>query len=259
VVSADDLLTPGSLSRAVSLMECHESIGFVYGRAQHFRGLPRQATSKPERWVLWNGADWLERRCKDGYNVIASPEVVMRADLLRRLGGYNSNLPHSGDLELWLRAAAVADVGYVAGPSQALYRQHGANMHHTVFGVTDFHGQLVDLEHRWRAFSSVVHGVGIANASRLDSHVRARLAEEALWRACHAFERGLAEFPVAAFEDFASSLDPRSSDSQWARRLRRRKALGMTALPIHPLWAPSLVSGKLGRLERQWRLRTAGV
>ncbi len=33
LLSADDLLTPGALSRAVRLMDAHPEVGFTYGRA----------------------------------------------------------------------------------------------------------------------------------------------------------------------------------------------------------------------------------
>src|SRR5580658_4239604 len=36
LLSADDLLTPGSLGRAVRVMEADKSIGMVYGRTIHF-------------------------------------------------------------------------------------------------------------------------------------------------------------------------------------------------------------------------------
>ena len=48
----------------------------------------------------------------------------MRNSVQQAIGGYNPDLPHSGDFEMWLRAAAVADVGRVNGPCQAFYRVH---------------------------------------------------------------------------------------------------------------------------------------
>src|SRR5262245_25677862 len=37
LLSADDMLTPGALLRAVRLMDEHPEVGFVYGRALSFR------------------------------------------------------------------------------------------------------------------------------------------------------------------------------------------------------------------------------
>ena len=38
LLSADDLLAPGSLARAAALLEAHPAVGFVYGRAVEFSG-----------------------------------------------------------------------------------------------------------------------------------------------------------------------------------------------------------------------------
>src|SRR5262245_11354896 len=55
VLCADDLLTPGSLARAVAVMETHPEVAFAYGTDVH-RGdtdiLPMSASSKEEaQWL----------------------------------------------------------------------------------------------------------------------------------------------------------------------------------------------------------------
>ena len=57
--------------------------------------------------------------------------------------------PHSGDLELWLRIAAVSDVAYVRGVPQAIYRVHPRSMLRSRYA-----DPLVDLRHRKAAFDS---------------------------------------------------------------------------------------------------------
>ena len=52
----------------------------------------------------------------------------MRTSLLQRVGGFDTRLPHTGDIELWMRLAAYSDVGYVRGADQAYYRTHEENM-----------------------------------------------------------------------------------------------------------------------------------
>ena len=74
----------------------------------------------------------------------------MRTDVVRQIGGYNSELPKSGDLEYWLRTAARWDVGRVNGRVQAYYRQHGANMHNMTLPA-----MAADVQHRLMAFSYV--------------------------------------------------------------------------------------------------------
>lgn len=148
LLSADDLIAPGALARAAALMEAHPRVGMVYG-------LPRDFTEQPppvplhERttWTVWGGMNWIALACARGRNFILSPEVVMRTAAVLDIGAYSATLPHSGDLEYWLRAAASWDVGRINGPVQAFYRVHGANMHQTEFAAA-----AVDLRHRLEAF-----------------------------------------------------------------------------------------------------------
>src|SRR5690606_24839982 len=59
--------------------------------------------------------------------LVATPTAVVRSALLKMVGGYLPEFPHAGDMEMWLRLAAHAGVGFVATP-QAVYRMHGDNM-----------------------------------------------------------------------------------------------------------------------------------
>jgi glycosyltransferase involved in cell wall biosynthesis len=142
LLSADDMLAPGSLARATALMESDPTIGLVYGHVETIGDDVLEVEPQPRGrtgWTRWDGREWIARVCGQGRNVIVSPEVVMRRGLLQELGGYDARLPHSGDLYLWLRAAARGAIGRVNGPVQAYYRVHGTNMHTTEFaGVRDY-------------------------------------------------------------------------------------------------------------------------
>ena len=139
LLSADDLLAPGSLARATALLETHPSVGFCYGHVVTFTDRPPSVVrERVGSWTVWPGRSWSSLRWWQGRNAIWSPEVVMRATVQRRIGGYRPEYPHTGDLEMWLRAAAVSDVGRVDGPDQAYYRLHPASMHATTFeGLAD--------------------------------------------------------------------------------------------------------------------------
>jgi hypothetical protein len=138
LLSADDLLTPGCLARAAALMEAYPSVGLTYGFPVDFSDNHRPpARTTTRSWIIWPGHDWLAHRCKLGQNVIRSPEVMLRTSVLRQIGGYRADLPHAADFELWMRAATVCDIGYVAGADQAYYRIHASNMHHSTFDMVD--------------------------------------------------------------------------------------------------------------------------
>jgi glycosyltransferase involved in cell wall biosynthesis len=260
-LSADDLLPKNSLTRAVALLEAEPSLGFVYGYAAHFVGSPPPTESTVRAWVTWSGEDWIAARCRSGFNVIQTTEVVMRTDVVRAVGYYRLDLPHSGDLELWMRMATIAGVGFVAGPDQALYRLHDAQMHTKDFRQGTVDGQLVDVEHRWLAFQALFADASgdLLGAEQLEATARRTIASEALNRANYAFARGFKDFPIEQFEQFARDLEPGISHSPAMRALARRKRLGMSALPVHPLWAPRAGLQRLENRGRQWRRKRVGV
>ena len=147
LLSADDLLAPGALARATAIMQKYPRVGLVYGFAPDFDGVPVAHSGLLRHCHVWRGQRWLDYVSRSGQNPVSTPAAVMRRDVLVTIGGYDSSLPHTADLLMWLRAAACADVGYVSGVDQAFYRVHGANMH-----STDFDGLNTDKDERRTAF-----------------------------------------------------------------------------------------------------------
>ncbi len=181
-LDADDLLTPGSLARSVAFAEHNPNVGFVYGEPIAFSGPPLpHARTTPTSWSVWPGHDWLAHVCRLGYNAIAQPEALIRTATLRAAGYYNPALPHTFDMEMWMRLAVLADVGTIDGADQGYYRIHSASMQHTINS-----GILRDLEGRRDAFISVLTGPGkdVANAGELLTTARRTLAVKALRHAC---------------------------------------------------------------------------
>ena len=128
LISADDVLAPGALARSAAVLQAHPSVGLVYGFAPVFSEAPPRPRTWLLGWTIWTGEEWLERVCARGRNVMHSPEAMMRTSVLRAIGGYNSNMPKTSDLYMWLCAAAHSDIAFVDGPDQAYYRLHGENM-----------------------------------------------------------------------------------------------------------------------------------
>jgi glycosyltransferase involved in cell wall biosynthesis len=255
LLSADDILAPGSLSRAVGVMDADKGVGMVYGRTIHFEQeaeLPR-VDAREFGCTRWSGAEWLKGRCRAGHNVITSPEAVVRGSVQRAVGGYRPELPHTGDLEMWLRIAAVANIAYVVGPPQAFYRVHPASMLRT-----KFHGSLVDLKERKSAFDVFFfHQQHIlTDADRLHTLANCALAREALWDACRAYDHNqveasyadqLVEFAVTAY-DGATSLPEYAA-------LRRRRLLGPLVCNRTQVFAAPALARKIRRwaLKRRWQ------
>jgi glycosyltransferase involved in cell wall biosynthesis len=260
-LSADDLLPHNSLTRAAALLEAEPGVGFVYGRTVPFHGNPPAPVTDVTGWLTWQGADWIAARCRTGYNVIATTEVVWRRTLMDEVGPYRLDLPHSGDLELWMRMATACDVGFVVGPDQAFYSQHDSNMHTSMFGSGTMDGQFIDLDERWKAFAALFESPPrrVGDFAVYEQIARRTFAHEAISRASYAYARGFRQFPVAKFEEYACDLDPTVTTTSAYRGLQRRKKIGMWPLPLNPLWAPRWALERMSGPVRAWRRGRVGV
>ena len=95
----------------------------------------------------------------------------MRRSDIEEIGGYDARFPHTSDLAMWLQAAGRGGVGRVNGAVQALYRDHGQNMH-----LTRFAGALTDLRECRRTFETFVSDPEVVDgngAVRVDQMRRA--------------------------------------------------------------------------------------
>ncbi len=250
LLSADDLLTPGALARATGVLEANPRVGFVYGHPIRWSDDVARpvACTRSDGINLWSGIDWLQRVCRLRHSVISSPEVVVRTEVQKRIGGYLPALPHTGDIEMWLRFAVHSDVAYIKGADQAFYRTHSANM--TKERVT-----LVDLQQRKAAFDAIfdAYSTRIPSARGVRAGVNRGLAREALWEACSAYEREQVDTtPIADLREFARAAYGRIDrlPEYWGLRWRRR--LGAhTCARIRPFLL-STVSRRV-RNELWWR------
>jgi hypothetical protein len=251
LMSADDALAPGALARATALMEAEPSVGLVYGFPIVFSDELPAASTRVRTWSVWSGREWIEGRCRRGENCIHNPEVVLRTSVQHAIGGYDPDLPHSGDLEMWLRAAAFADVGRVNGPPQAYYRVHQQSMQRTIYA-----GHVTDLEGRLDAFRKVLVGPEsrVADGEALYATARRSLARAALGHARNAYEHGRTDQePVAEYLAFAEREWPAVRDSRAWRAVERRGAAGTVTRGV--AWrSRRIVEDLEARVRwRQWR------
>jgi hypothetical protein len=268
LLSADDLLAPGSLARATALMEANPGVGLVYGPAVNFAEAPPApdhggATS----WTIWRGHDWIRDRCRTGRNALLSPEAVMRTSVLHAVGGYQATLPHAGDFDVWMRAARVSDVGYVGGITQAYYRVHSGQMHNVEFEVA-VRGRVIDLRQRYACFLSVLEdstgipgeSTGIPEAGTLLRMARRSLAREAMTLAIRSYDWGEADrWPVGELVSFAEEIFPAGELRSLARALALRRKVGTVRGRRHPAFLPGGQVYKLRRRIVKWRWQCAGL
>jgi glycosyltransferase involved in cell wall biosynthesis len=223
LISADDLLLPGALRRAARLLDAHPEVGLTYGRQVAFRDKPPRPRGAGADACLRivSGTDFIASCCAVGHNPVTTPTVVVRTAVQKRLGGYNKDLPHTADLELWLRFAAHGNVGIIDA-DQALKRAHASNMQldFTVRGIGD-------IRQREAAFAAFFRGQGAAipRAASLWRQAQAALAESAFWTASHAFDRGDAA-ACRELLNVAVTLNPELPGGRSWRRLAWKRRMG---------------------------------
>ncbi|MGB3771532.1 MAG: glycosyltransferase [Rhodococcus sp. (in: high G+C Gram-positive bacteria)] len=232
LLSADDMLSEGSLARSVALLEAHPEVSLVYGYAPTFSDVPPPAHTAVRNWTLFDGEEWIGRICERGTNIIVNPEAVMRTSVLHDLGGYDSTFPQAADMLLWMQAATRGTVGRVNGPDQAFYRVHGNNMH-----MTDFGGHLLtEMTERRSVFERffAADGAALAAPVALEARARRAIGVEALRCASIELDAGteLTDETASDLADFALDCDDTlRSSRQWAsyiRRTRRRSSRART-------------------------------
>lgn len=226
MLSADDALTPGALARAVDLMERHADVGMVYGRALVVgddAGLSGLAKEVPQDYQILSGAQFITHCCAFA-NPVPAPAVVVRTKVQHRLGGYRSHLPHSGDMEMWMRFATQGSVGILRAV-QAYYRWHGSNM-----GTAYYDGTLGDLTEQKAACDEVLTlwGASLPDVPLLLNTVNRRVAEEAFWIASKAFDAGDLTRSRACLQFATQHFPELKRSSQW-KRFRAKRLLGQTA------------------------------
>ncbi|PVZ57065.1 glycosyltransferase family 2 protein [Arthrobacter sp. H-02-3] len=223
LLSADDMLAPGSLARSTALMEARPEVVLAYGYAMEFKDSVPPAPGKRASWSVWSGEDWMRAVCRSGSNVVVNPEAILRRSAMDQLVGYRADMPHAADMDLWLRAASMGHVGRVNGPVQAFYRVHGSNMH-----LTDYRGLLTDLRARREVFDGLGEGPGgIGRPRVLADKARRALASEALREANQLLDVSGDAQAASELAEFAADTDQGSTRSAlWlSYQLRRRRRL----------------------------------
>ena len=189
ILSADDYLLSGALSRAATLMDARSEVGFVFGKAIEIdeHGKPNLTSrTNEEEWRVLTGLEFIER--SGSHNIVPTPTAVIRTELQKRVGGYLPELPHSGDMEMWLRLAAHASVGILES-FQAVYRRHRCNMSIAYYRTE---GSLPDLQQRKAALDCFFQAccLVVPNAEQLRKRQYWALSCDAIGQASSALNEG---------------------------------------------------------------------
>lgn len=224
LLSADDALAPGALARAGAVFNAHPEVGLVYGMGlvKADNALEGVEDVRSRTYQVISSERFLERATTVG-NPALSPAVIVRTEMQKRVGGYNPLLPHTCDMEMWMRFAAEAPVAALK-ESQAIYAEHGANMSQGFANRS-----LGDSRQRILAADTVFakYGDRFPQSAEWRAAQKRRLVDEAYWLAgqcaMEGDKAGVASCLAFAEEHFP---DDWRSGAYW--RFRIKELLGTT-------------------------------
>jgi len=214
ILCSDDVLAPGSLKRAISIMEEHPAVTVAQGRA-HVAiddiepvGAPIEAPvgpapAEPPAWTIVSGTDYVEHICRRPRHRPVG-FIVVRTAAQKRAGHYSKNLPFTCDLEMLMRLAVLGDVAETSAV-QGIRREHRANISSAYW--QDFRLRLEAVHAAVETFLSA-GGMGRSRSARLLALARVSLAGDAYWSAVSHLVRGRHREAFDLF-GFAFDLLPR--------------------------------------------------
>jgi hypothetical protein len=227
-------------------MDTNPEVGFSFGNVIE---LSERGAETPTRSIIraandahtriLKGSEFIELSGSD--NLVPTCSAVVRTDLQKRLGGYRNELPHTGDMEMWLRFAAHASVGFIPA-CQGVYRQHRGNMSTVYYSIANGHvlyaknGRLADLRQRKSALDYFAkHCRDLASQRvHLCSRLYRRLAELAVSHASSAFNDGeIGE--SSQLSGFALAVCPEiKRSSAWIKLACKRRMGARTWRAVRP-------------------------
>lgn len=235
ILDADDVLAPGCLQRAVSVMERHQSVSFTHGIEATMRpgeAAPIFETREGEARVLIStSTEFIADVCRTPVNTVGAQTVVRRTAAQKKVGHYRPELPYTDDFEMWLRLGSVGCVATIEAV-QAVRRLH--SQQESVRYQKDH--QVRDFREREAAFESFFanEGRSIPRVDGLRRQVKVGLGEHAYWsaisHACRGYVRTAIELLRFSRQHRATILPPVGWLLRMDRPTRRIAEIGAEIL-----------------------------
>jgi glycosyltransferase involved in cell wall biosynthesis len=225
LLSADDMLVPGAIERAAAIMDANPDVVLTYGSCIEWRDELPMPSVDVQQSNTWSRQDFIRDSCEYGGCLVSTPTAIVRTSTQKAIGGYRASLPHSADMEMWMRFAAHGAVARIDAV-QGIYRWHSSNMSSAYYDR-----DLLDMQQRKEAFDSFFEEYGdrVPDAQRLHDRAVRVLAEKVFWSGIIQLCRGRIDGGRLLLR-FSFSLDP---------KLRYRPPLRR---------GPSAFAGAAGRL-----------
>jgi glycosyltransferase involved in cell wall biosynthesis len=125
ILCADDLLTAGSLQRAISVLEQNSNVTLAFGELAADMPARRGGTvANTALWRIKPARDLLEQFCRTGLYSVRSCSAVVRTPVQKHAGYYCAALDQSDDFELMMRLTLLGgDIASTRTP-QLFMRTH---------------------------------------------------------------------------------------------------------------------------------------
>jgi glycosyltransferase involved in cell wall biosynthesis len=124
-LDSDDVWMPDKLRRQMALFAARPQVGIVHCACMV---IDEQGARRHDEWVdpPTKRGHIFEQLLNASYNLSGSASaVVTRRDLVEKVGGFDENLLHVEDQDMWLRLARVAEVDFVPDELVGLRRHRG--------------------------------------------------------------------------------------------------------------------------------------
>lgn len=180
ILCADDLLAPGALARAASVMERNPGVHLTFGAVESAgagdpAGSSRTALLAAD-WRIVPGKALLERFCRTGRNHVPGPTAIVRTSVQKRVGHYRSEVPQTDDMEVWMRFALLGDAAQTDAV-QGIARVHPLSQSASSRTVHDWDREFLAAFELFFARD----GAALPDARRLLRRARRSLSERAYW------------------------------------------------------------------------------
>jgi len=98
-MDADDIALPERLEKQVAFLDSHPDVVVVGTKAWRIdpAGKIIESMISVTRW------EDVHRYLRSGANRLIHSSVMMRTEIVRKIGGYREQFPHAEDIDLWLR------------------------------------------------------------------------------------------------------------------------------------------------------------
>ncbi len=206
IVCADDLMAPGSLRRALGVLDANEDVAFVYGSEciwESSQPLPDlTAPSGGMPYALIEGQQFIEALSMP-QAAIGTGSFVTRTRCQKRAGYFRPELYYTDDIEMLMRLACFGCTAKL-NAVQGVRRRHGNNISADYWG--DWRFELKNLLDAYESFFNI-EGAALLGAESIRCRVRRNIAHRAYWAGVSHRLRGLKP-ASAALLAFARSIDP---------------------------------------------------